>query len=193
MKVRRWLFISLFLIVSGCGSNRVKEPIEVIYEDVVIEGKKDRIDLSKEEVEMLKGMKEGKISIHFKNQSSGRATLISANNSKDVQSYLHLYVDEASVGFEVRNKKKDINIRLDCPVILNEENNIVVEVQKQHGTKIMLNGAEICSTKKALFFHDVKGVDRMVLGKTMRKGVNGLLFRGELQYVKIENNTVIDK
>lgn len=174
---------------------QVKQATKIgTYENIRINSDSDMIDIS-DKIEHLKVLEEGTILARFKGNDSGIESLISVSNKNQANTHFHLYRSGGRVGVEIRNQSTGLNKHIYGEGVLNEGfNTVAFKVEKDKSYSIYLNGSLIKkeTTNDTKFLNDIVGLNSAFIGKTVRSSGNQYKFNGDIDFIDIYNEPVLE-
>ena len=126
-------------------------------------------------------------------------SVFGASNDTTFNSYLHVYVSDGKLGFEIRRQNGgDIykSSKIDINLINNTENALAFSASPITGYRLFLNGKKILdipATSNYGLFTDINGINSAYIGKTDRKGsANDYIYYGKIHDIELYDSALND-
>lgn len=149
-----------------------------------------------DDLNKIKDLQQGTIIAKFDVKGTGIQTIIGASNNSKNASHFHLYVNDGTIGYELRNEGDNpFNIHGSANVSLNKGiNTVALKVEEGVGYSIYLNGEKVNfnDRKSAEFIGDIQGINSIDIGKTDRLNGNEYNFTGDIDFVDVYDIALSD-
>lgn len=141
-------------------------------------------------LDKLKGLTQGTVTVRYKKSDTGLMSLFSVSNKNQNATHTHVYVNDGTVGYEVRNNNTNVNAAsAGVSNMTRDEWHTVTYVFAPTGTSVYFDGERVINNTSTGFVSSSQGVNTVDLGKTQRSdGGNQYPLTGSISYIEVRSD-----
>lgn len=146
-------------------------------------------------LDKLKGLTQGTVTVRYKTTETGLMSLFSVSNNTQNATHTHVYVNDGTVGYEVRNNNTNVNAAsAGVNNMTKDEWHTVSYVFAPGGTSVYFDGERVINNTQSGFVSSSQGVNTVDLGKTQRSGGgNQYPFTGSISYIEVRSDLLTEE